>query len=430
MATPLSSAADDRRAEPGLPGSARALTAAAALLLLAFVIFVGALSQWTAVGLDLGDFRSYIAAGDAAAHNRTLYEPGSAALPTIGGTFKYPPFAAILFMGLSYVPFPMLRSAVLLTDLIAVLGVVWLSLGMLGYRRDSGRLAATMALGALSLGLQPVAWGMIWGQINLLLMLLVVADLALPGSSRWKGVGIGLATGLKLLPGLFIVYLALTGRRRAAARSAAALVATIGLGFLVMPTQARYFWTHYLRSPDLMARNAYNAENQSLRGEMARLLHNGMIPTAQWLPVGLLVGCAATAVAVGASRRGQELAGLTVCGTATVLVSPISWSHYWVWFIPLLVLGAHLALSRRSGRGAAGLAVAYAAMFAWPVTWIWGEPFLGVDFLPDGHGWLSVLCQGSDVWAGLLIVAVVGAGTVRKRGGPPRAAARAGLDAD
>ena len=48
-------------------------------------------------------------------------------------------------------------------------------------------------------------------------MLLVVADLALPDRVRWKGIGVGVATACKLVPGIFVVYLVLTRRFRAAA---------------------------------------------------------------------------------------------------------------------------------------------------------------------------------------------------------------------
>jgi alpha-1,2-mannosyltransferase len=385
----------------------RALGFGVALLLLALAVFFGAFSLWVARGIDLGDFRFYVTVGEATIRGRALYDPAHAALPTFGGTFKYTPFAAILFTVLPLVPFAVLRVAVLLVDLGAVLGVVWIAWGLLGCKRDQSRLIATLAIGALCLGLQPVAWGMIWGQINLLLMFVVVADLAAPGHRRWKGVGIGLAAGVKLLPVLFIVYLLLTRRVRAAMTATAVLFATVAVGFLVMPTDAGYFWAHYLRSPDLMVNDAGHLENQSVRGELARLLHDGTIPTQEWFPVAALAGCAGLAVAVLAARRGSELAGLTACGITTVLVSPISRSHYWVWFVPALALGAHVVFVTRSRWWAAALGAGYLAVFAWPTAWIWGMPFLGLVFVPRGHHLVSLLCQGMDVWIGLAALAAL-----------------------
>src|SRR5581483_12201814 len=57
--------------------------------------------------------------------------------------------------------------------------------------------------------LQPVRETLTFGQINLVLALLVLADLLVlaPRGSRLTGVGIGLAAAIKLTPAVFILYL-------------------------------------------------------------------------------------------------------------------------------------------------------------------------------------------------------------------------------
>src|SRR2546429_8835219 len=93
---------------------------------------------------------------------------------------------------------------------------------------------ALLSLAALLIGviawLEPLRLTAELGQINIVLLVLVVVDL-LALRRKWSGIGIGLAAGLKLTPALFIVYLLVT-RRFPAARAASATVApTVGLRF-------------------------------------------------------------------------------------------------------------------------------------------------------------------------------------------------------
>ena len=107
--------------------------------------------------------------------------------------------------------------------------MLWLTWGALERWRTGGRLGATLGLGAVALWLEPVRQTLSFGQVNLLLMLLIVADLCLPDSRWWKGVGVGLAAGFKLTPLIFIPYLLLTRRFRAAAVAPAIFALTIAV---------------------------------------------------------------------------------------------------------------------------------------------------------------------------------------------------------
>ena len=102
------------------------------------------------------------------------------------------------------------------------------------------RLGATLGVSALALLTEPVQQTLALGQVNLLLMLLVVADLLTPDALRgrtrwWHGIGIGLAAGVKLTPLIFIPYLLLVRRYRQAATAAGVFAATVALGYAVLP---------------------------------------------------------------------------------------------------------------------------------------------------------------------------------------------------
>jgi alpha-1,2-mannosyltransferase len=79
--------------------------------------------------------------------------------------------------------------------------------------------------------------------------------------------------------------------------------------------------------------------NQSLNGALRRLTPaSGSLWL--WVCIGLVVAAVGFAVAVAASRSGQELLGVTVTAVTGLLISPVSWTHHWVWVVPLLGLVA------------------------------------------------------------------------------------------
>jgi alpha-1,2-mannosyltransferase len=176
---------------------------------------------------------------------------------------------------------------------------------------------------AASLWLEPVAMTLFFGQINLVLLALVVGDLALPDRTRGKGIGIGLAAAVKLTPLIFIAYLLFTRRVRAAAVSALTFAATIGLGFALLPHASAVFWGGQFEQP---GSTPFHLLNQSLYGAILRLTHAGHQAHAYWLAAALVTALVGLGTAVVASRRGHELLGVVTCAATGLLVSPVSWS--------------------------------------------------------------------------------------------------------
>ncbi|SDD51260.1 glycosyltransferase 87 family protein [Actinokineospora iranica] len=406
-----------------LPGSVTWLAGAGMILLIALYVYHAWGIRWVPLRSALTDFWSYVAAGQAVLDGAPLYEEGKAALPTIGGTFKYTPFAAVLFVPLVGIPVSVAPALVLGANVFALLAVVWTGWAMLGHARDHGRLAATAALGALSLGLQPVLWNNTWGQVNLILMAMVVLDLALPDHHRAKGALVGVAAGIKLVPGIFIVYLLLTRRFRAAAVSASAVAATVGVGFLVLPGESWRFWTGNVADANRIVGSAFTlgSENQTLRGVIGRALGDAEPPALLWLSVAGLVAVVALAVAVLASRQGNELLAVATVGVTGVLIAPMGWSHYWVWFVPFLVLGAHAAYVNRSRLMLASTAAGYLLLFAWPIGTNIGLPFPGLLFAKDGLPDTAVTAlQSLHVTVGLVLLASAAVHVVGQAADRPR----------
>ena len=176
-----------------------------------------------------------------------------------------------------------------------------------------------------------------FGQINLVLLALVVGDLALPDRIKGKGIGIGLAAGIKLTPLIFIPYLLFTRRVRAAAVSALTFAVTVGLGFALLPHASAVYWGGQFARPS----KHFHLNNQSLNGVILRLTHAGPHAHTYWLVAAVVVGIAGLATSILASRRGHELLGLVACAATGLLVSPITWSHHYVYVIPALVLAAY-----------------------------------------------------------------------------------------
>jgi alpha-1,2-mannosyltransferase len=283
--------------------------------------------------VDLGVFR---AGGAAALGGAPVYDgPVSAGLD-----FTYPPLAALLFVPLAILPFPVAQALVTCINLAALGIAVWLSLTALHGRTLAGLLPLAMGL---LFWMEPVRTSVYLGQVNLILLVLVLWDLQRGDRLRSKGIGVGVAAGIKLTPLIFVPYLLVTRRFRAASVATATFFGTVLLGFLLLPGDAARYWlTGMFADASRVYPTVASPHNQSLHGMLARL----GIPDAAWLPLAMLTAAATIGVAAWASRRNEELLALTLCGLCAAVVTPHSWGHHWVWLAPLAVFLAHLATTR------------------------------------------------------------------------------------
>jgi len=306
------------------------------------------------------DATVYRGAGLAARHQpAALYALG---LGVANQPFTYTPFAALLFAVASPLSFAdwQVVLAVLTIGLLPV--VAYQALGIAGRPAGIARAAGAFAIAAVSLWLEPVAMTLFFGQINVVLLALVVGDLALPDRTRGKGIGIGLAAAVKLTPLIFIAYLLLTRRVRAAAVSGLTFAASIGLGFALLPHASAVYWGGQFEQP---GSTPFHLLNQSLYGVILRLTHAGHHAHTYWLAAAVVIALVGLGTSVLASRRGHELLGLVTCAATGLLISPVSWSHHYVYVIPALALAAYGP--RRLGYRIAGVAFIVGLFGFWPV---------------------------------------------------------------
>ena len=300
-----------------------AWTGAAVLVALQLAV----LAAWPGAHALMIDLQVYRAGGEAVLHHRPLYSGGV----LLDLPFVYPPVAAVLFVPLTLLPLPLLKI------LWTALGVVLL---VVVVRRSAARAGTVLPAGtvallvAAALWLDPVRTTFYLGQINVVLLALVLLDLT-GRPSRWRGAGLGLAAALKLTPLLFVVYLLLVGRRREAAVAVGTFVAATGLGFAVAPAESVQYWVRGTFAAANRISDVAATSNHSIDGLVARVLGEN-VPV--YLVPAALLTAAALAVAVRAHRRGDDLLALTVVGLASAAVAPFAWSHHFVWCVPLLVL--------------------------------------------------------------------------------------------
>jgi alpha-1,2-mannosyltransferase len=286
------------------------------------------------------------------------------------------------------------------TSVAAIGTALWLTLGALGWR---GRRQATAlaAIAAVSLWIEPVQRSLHLGQIEPLLMVLIVWDICQPDRRRWKGAGIGVAAGIKLTPLVFIPYLFLTGKRRQAAVVTAAFAGTVAIGFVFLPHASDKYWlTGYF----LHASNVGDVKsllNQSVLGLVARSIHSVRHATPIWLGLSVVITVLGLGAAAVLDRAGRTVAGWLTCELTSLLSYPISWDHHWIWVVPALALFADTALRARGAARWAwwALAAGVAALFG-----AWGRLPLGEVYPLPGR--LQPISANLFVLAGLALLGV------------------------
>lgn len=287
-------------------------------------------------------------------------DPYGSVLGSGGLPYTYPPFSLLFFMPLVVLDLDVRHISVLNTCLLGV--AIWAVMrtdSTSPGRRRLGLTARNAVLGAgvllLSQYLQPVRSNVTLGQVNVLLMALVSVDL-LRVAGRFRGAAAGVAAMVKLTPLVFLIHPWWQHDKRGLRNFLLAAVACLVLALLVMPASSWDYFGHHLLDQNRPGHTYPGATfNQSLRGLALRLVGPGGRPTGEsqipltadllWIlmaagTVGLLM------VALRGLRRHEDAAlALGYIAIAGLLVSPISWTHHWVWVVPLT---AALVLSVRN----------------------------------------------------------------------------------
>ncbi|WP_406219507.1 glycosyltransferase 87 family protein [Streptomyces decoyicus] len=347
-------------------GIARPRVVLAAALLMASLAGLWMLYQ--VQPLPMSDIAVYRAEGQAASTGGDLYgfTVTKWALPA-----TYPPFAAVLFIPTTWLSLGTLKIIAVLVNAVLLALLVHLSCKAAGLGKAGRAAPVILAATALGLWLEPVFQTFVFGQVNLALTCLVLWDLSRPDGARLKGFATGIAAGIKLTPALFAVYLLVTGRVKAALTVLGGFLASALLGWLVLPAASIEFWTRRMFETGRVGK-AWLVDNQSLQGLIARVLHDPE-PGLLWAVPALLTAAAGLYAARRVYlRRGLDSWGVLCTAVTALLVSPISWSHHWVWCVPLLV-----ALAARTRRHAWRRALLAAVTLAFTARTMWMIPHTG-----------------------------------------------------
>jgi alpha-1,2-mannosyltransferase len=346
---------------------------------------VAARLAWTYLvpnGANFVDLHVYLGGAAALDQPGTLYSYVYAdQTPDFPLPFTYPPFAALVFYPLTKLPFAVVALGWQLGIIAALYGVVRVSQRLIAV----SSVPAAMLWTAVGIWTEPLRSTFDYGQVN---VILVLGALWAAYSTRWwvSGLLVGVAAGIKLTPAITGVYLAGTRRWAAAAFSALVFAATVALPIAVIGQQARYYFTDLLGDASRVGPIG-TSFNQSWRGGISRILGHD----AGYGPL-VLAGIAVSAVLAALAWRGlgsaaagarDRLGSLLVVELFGLLISPISWTHHWVWLLPLMIWLINGPWRARPGAQLLGwgwlaltlIGVPWLLSFAQPTIWEISRPW-------------------------------------------------------
>jgi len=366
----------------------------------------------------------YRLGGQAWLRGEPLYADG-AIFHTRGGLdlpFTYPPLAAIVFSPLALVSLPVASWVITVTTCVLLVVSVWIVLTRLQVPADSPagggpdwlrRCWLAAGLVALSvIWFEPIQANFSFGQINVVLMTLVIAD-CVPRKTPWpRGLLLGVAIALKLTPAVFLLYLVLRRDFRAALTAVGSFIIATLIGFALAWHDSCEYWTSTVLHTDRIGTATLNT-NQNAAGALARL---GLGQSTHFV-VWMLVCFAALGLTVWAVRRilaaGESTLAVMCVAMFGLVVSPVSWSHHWVWVLPTIIVTTVGAYRYRNA-ALAGVSAAGTALMVWTP----------IELLPEHReaaaSWWRQLFGMSYVWWAVTVIAVAGLVFARPAASPRR----------
>ncbi len=361
-------------------------------LLSAAVAFAGA--TVLALSHQQLDLSTYLLGGAHATSNNLF----TVTYPTDHLGFTYPPFSALLFAPFAHFPLRACEVAFSWLNLAALFALIVVSLRAVCATLDKRTtLWWGLALVLPVVLFDPVRQTFLLGQVNIILALMIVADLTMDLPLP-RGILVGLAAAIKVTPIILIPYLFLTRQGRAGFRAGGAFVGAAVFAAAVNTSTSWSYWTHYIRDPQRAGMLSWIG-NQGVLGATERLLGR-TVATPTTFVIVVSVGVLGLLIAAGAYRRSSPVLGLLVVEATESLASPVSWSHHFIWMVLLV---AWLALAEDRPRYGEWYALAVSVL-------LWAAPYWWVPHGPEvrfaGRGWLTPV---GDAYVLVFIVLLVGA---------------------
>uniref|UniRef100_UPI003D8CE023 glycosyltransferase 87 family protein n=1 Tax=Gordonia sp. B7-2 TaxID=3420932 RepID=UPI003D8CE023 len=418
---------DPDRDTKSVPWSMVIAAAIGAVVTIVYNLVLGTVSGPSGLFGSATDIEVYRAGAQQLWSGDAVYDGPLVTVGPLELLFTYTPFAAVVFLPLAALGSLGLDWVAYLGNAILIAAVIGLSMRLLGYRM-SASCGCLMAAGSVALlSLEPVRTSFAAGQINLLLVALIISDIG-RCSGRLRGVGVGLAAGIKLTPLIFVVYLLATRQWRTAATALATFAVTVVVGFVAMPVDACHYWTGKVMHSERIG-VIDGMANQSVNGFVSQLLRLAdaesyrdaggafVAPGWMWLPIAAVVGGAGIYAARVAHDQGRELLALSMVGMTGCAISPFSWGHHWVWIVPLLLVTMDHLWTTGTRPTWVWLAPAglLGVTLAWPFPLSGGRGYdIGLFMMPrpeDPTWWQTiafVVVCGSYLWLFVATVLAIG----------------------
>lgn len=341
--------------------------------------------------------------------------------------FTYPPFGAWALSPLTWFDYETAARLMIMAIALQTAVIVALVGRSLGWSWGSAFAIAPWAAILVQQCLEPFTQSVGFAQVNTAMMALVMIDVAAPPSWKGRGVASGLAAAIKLTPAIAVLIFLLRRQWRSAITMVATSLTVTLLSWVISPGESARFFFDAMWDPQ-RAGDAYYTSNQNLKGFVARALPENTwsiawaitvalaLVAAVWLclriqaaatsvvtphsasddaapgplnaatpATGVTVSAASAALvapagdavelaasdAVAAPVLPENLATLltaAVIMTLGLLVSPITWSHHWVWGLASVVALIAVTLRLKSAPLAA-LALVQGALFIMAPHW-------------------------------------------------------------
>jgi len=315
------------------------------------------------------DSPSYYTAAWALRHGADIYDEDaflSAAAEIFGKSrvvypFIYPPFFAQLCLPLTYLPPPTFFFVIMAGNLVLLFLCLYLTARLLRLGASPNRLPLVF-LFSLLLFNQPLMATLYLGQINFLVLALILGYLLLRRSGRTvpAAVCLAAAVSVKVFPVLFVLPLPLYRKGRQLVAVLAAGAGLLAASILVSGTAP---WRSFFRSTlsiffthaDTVSVRylSDSVRNLSLKSFLSQAAVAWGFPKALVVPLFVLIIAAAFGLVYLLRRRirldrDPGLEG-SVFLILTLILAPIGWSqHYAIMILPMAYVFARIIEERRA----------------------------------------------------------------------------------
>lgn len=341
---------------------------------------------------------------------------GDIALP-----FIYPPFGALVMVPLAGDWFSDAMAGdimITLSNLLIGLIVLLLAFALNKQRTTPFVSSDVISVAALIWGIvlifEPVRLNNGFAQINIIIMVLVALDLIPRKRLKWLPQGwlIGVAAAIKITPLAMLLYFLLRKEiKPIITAGVSAVIATLIAAAIRWDVAWEYFSTKLLSmgsGGDFGVETAYQS-NSSLKGALERLFTSkeamesaSSITNIIWLCLAIITVVLGGWLMVVLMKRGLNIEAWLINSFIMLLISPVSWSHHWVWLAIALPVLLYRAITWRHLNWFSGVLISILGLWSvlvltLPPKWYWGDGInvwefnLIMKFVMNDFVWLSAL---------------------------------------